>query len=182
MSTLYATVADLRLILDGTDAGTGTAAQLSDAQLTLALQAASNRVSVFAGNVYDSSSPQAVPPDIFHDLTLDLAAFWANVTYLKHKAMGSDDPIRLRYNDAQAVLNDVRDGKLRLDVVTPGGVGQETGHVVNPLPPIFTGDDSNTAVNPMTGSLQADVPSDMWRPGWADIAEQFGGGSAWYQG
>ena len=182
MTTLYATVADLRLIMDGTDSGTGTAAQLSDQQLTLALTAASNRVSVFAGNVYDGSSPQATPPDIFHDLTLDLAAFWATVTYRKSKALSADDPVMLRYKDAQALLNAVRDGKLRLDVVTPGGVGQETGHVVNNLPPIFTGDDSNTTINPMTGALQADVPADMWRPGWADIAEQAGGGSAWYQG
>ena len=75
MTTLYASLSDLRLTMDGTDSGTGTAAQLTDAQLTLALTAASNRVSVYAGNVYDSSSPQAVPPDIFHDLTLDLAAF-----------------------------------------------------------------------------------------------------------
>ena len=181
MTTLYATVDDLRLILDGTDAGTGTAAQLTDAQLTLALRAASNRVSVFAGNVYDSSSPQAVPPDIFHDLTLDLAAFWATVTYRKSKAMAADDPVMLRYKDASAMLIAVRDGKLRLDVGTPGSVGQETGHVVNNLPPIFTSNDSNTTLNPMTGALEADVPGDMWRPGWADLAEGFGG-SAWYQG
>lgn len=168
--------------MDGTDSGTGTASQLTDAQLTLALRAASNRVSVFAGNVYDGSTPQATPPDIFHDLTLDLAAFWATVTYLKGKALGQDHPVLLRYKDAVALLNAVRDGKLRLDVVAPGGVGQETGHVVNNIPPIFNGDDSNVTVNPLTGGLQADVPSDMWRPGWSDIAEQMGGGGAWYQG
>lgn len=182
MTTLYASLSDLRLIMDGTDSGSGTAASLTDAQLTLALQAASNRVSVYAGNVYDSSTPQATPPDIFHDLTLDLAAFWATVTYRKGKAIAADDPVMLRYKDASALLLAVRDGKVRLDVVAPGGVGGETGHVVNNLPPIFTGDDSNTTVNPMTGALQADVPSDMWRPGWADIAEQMGGGGAWYQG
>lgn len=181
MSTLYADIADLRLVMDGTDAGTGTAAQLTDAQLTLALTAASNRVSVYAGNVFDSSTPQATPPDIFHDLTLDLAAFWATTTYLKNKALPADHPVRQKYNDAQTMLNSVRDGKLRLDVVAPGGVGQETGHVRNPLPPIFTGDDSNTTINPMTGVLQADVPSDMWRPGFADLAEQYGEGSTWYQ-
>lgn len=181
MSTLYATLADLRLTMDGTDSGTGTAAQLTDAQLTLALTAASNRVSVYAGNVYDSSSPQAVPPDIFHDLTLDLAAFWATVTYRKSKALAPDDPVRLRYNDAQQILNNVRDGKLRLDVQIPGDVGQEVGVVINNIPNVFTGDDSNTTINPLTGSLQADVPSDMWRPGYADIAEQFGEGSAWYE-
>jgi hypothetical protein len=182
MTTLYATIADLKAIMDGTDSGTGMAAQLTDQQLTLALQAASNRVSIYAGNVFDSSTPQAVPPDIFHDLTLDLAAFWATVTYLKNKAMPVDHPVMLRYKDAQAILLAVRDGNLRLDVQVPGSVGEETGVVINNIPNIFNGDDSNTTINPMTGGLQADVPSDMWRPGYADIAEQMGGGSAWFQG
>ena len=181
MTTLYASIADLKLTMDGTDSGSGTAAQLSDAQLTLALQAASNRVSVYAGNVFDGSTPQATPPDIFHDLTLDLATFWATVTYRKSKALAPDDPVRLRYNDAQAILNAVRYGKLRLDVVAPGGVGEETGIIINNIPRIFTGEDSNTTLNPMTGSLQADVPSDMWRPGYADMSDQFGAGSAWYE-
>lgn len=182
MATLYASLGDLRATMDGTDSGTGTAAQLTDAQLTLALQAASNRVSMYAGNVFDSSTPEAVPPDIFHDLTLDLAAFWATVTYMKNKAIEPTNPVFLKYKDAQQILNDVRDGKLRLDVQVPGSVGEETGVVINNIPNIFTGDDSNTTINPMTGSLQADVPSDMWRPGYADIAEQMGEGSAWYQG
>jgi hypothetical protein len=179
MTTLYATLADLRLTMDGTDAGSGTAAQLTDAQLNLALQAASNRVSVYAGNIFDGSSQQATPPDIFHDLTLDLAAFWATVTYRKSKAIAPDDPVRLRYNDAQGILNAVRDGKLRLDIRAPGGPGEEIGVVINNIPNVFNGDDSNTVYNPMTGFLEADVPSDMWRPGYTDMAEQFGEGSAW---
>jgi len=112
MTTLYASVSDLRLIMGSTDSGTGTASQLTDPQLTLALQAASNRISVFAGNVYDSSSPQAVPPDIFHDLALDLAAFFAATTYMKNKALPADHPVRQRYVDATNILNAVRDGKL----------------------------------------------------------------------
>ena len=78
--TLYASVADLRNVMDATDSGTGTAAQLTDTQLTLALYAGSNRVSVYAGNLYDSSVPEAVPPGILHDLTLDVACFWATKT------------------------------------------------------------------------------------------------------
>ena len=75
--TLYASLADLRNVMAGTDSGTGTADQLTDEQLTLALYAASNRVSVYAGNVFDSSVPEAMPPAILHDLALDLACFWA---------------------------------------------------------------------------------------------------------
>ena len=85
--TLYATVADLQAVMASTDSGTGTAAQLTETQLTLALYAASNRVSVYAGNMFDSSSAEATPPAILHDLTLDLACFWATKTYLKYKAI-----------------------------------------------------------------------------------------------
>ena len=59
--TLYASTADLRSVLAGTDGGTGTAGQLDEQQLSLALYAASNRVSVYAGNVYDSSGRRRDP-------------------------------------------------------------------------------------------------------------------------
>ena len=96
--TLYATVADLRNVMSGTDSGTGTAAALTDAQLELALYAASNRVSVYAGNTYDSSVPEATPPAILHDLALDLGAFWAFKTYLKHKEMPPQHPVFIAYH------------------------------------------------------------------------------------
>jgi phage gp36-like protein len=177
---LYASVADLKSVLQGTDNGTGTAAQLTDAQLTLALQAASNRISVYAGNVYDSSSPQAVPPDIFHDLALDLAAFWATKTYMKNKVIATDHPVFIAYANAQTILNNVRDGKLRLDVqVVGGGPGSETGLVLNRIPPIFNGDDSNTRVG-QSGFLESDVPLG---PNWAPRGLDWGGsGGPIYQG
>lgn len=172
---LYASVSDLRLVLDGTDAGTGTAAQLSDAQLTLALTAASTRVSTYTGNVWDSSTPQAVPPDLLHDLTLDLAAWWATRYYSKHKDMDASHPVMLGYTEAVKVLEDIRDGKIRPDVQAPGSVGQETGHVNNPLPSIFTFQDSNTYWDPGSGTIEADTPPDQWNPsllaGWMSGVE-----------
>ena len=54
-SPLYASLTDLRTVLGSTDSA-GTAAQLSDAQLTLALTAASTRVSTYTGTVWDSST------------------------------------------------------------------------------------------------------------------------------
>lgn len=180
--TLYATLADLKNVLSGTDSGTGTAAALSDAQLTLALYAASNRVSVYSGSVWDSSTPQAVPPAILHDLTLDLAAFFATRTYLKNKVIPNDSPVYLAYQNAQQMLNDVRDGKLRLDPQVVGaGEGQETGLIINRIPPIFNGDDSNTHVG-RDGFLESDVPlGPNWAPrgdGWLDEAA----GGPVYQG
>jgi hypothetical protein len=156
--TLYATVADLRNVMSGTDSGTGTAAQLTDAQLELALYAASNRVSVFAGNSYDSSSPAANPPAILHDLTLDLACFWAAKTYMKFKVIEPTSPTFIAYTNAMNLLQDVRAGKLLLDPAPAPGIGSEVGVIINRVPAIFTGRDSNTRLDPATGTLEADSP------------------------
>jgi hypothetical protein len=161
-TVLYATVADLTLALQGTDQGTGTPAELSAPQLTLALQTASNRVSVYFGTVMDSSNPQAIPPDIFHDLTLDLGIFFAWRTYLKGKAMPNDHPAYLAYQNAMTMLEAARKGELRLDPANAGGVNQEVGLVINRIPPVFTGDDSNTRISPYTGHLESDSP--FWTP------------------
>jgi phage gp36-like protein len=152
---IYATIADLRLVLDGTDAGTGTAAQLSDEQLTLALQAASDRVTVYAGEVYDPAA--ATFPGIIHDLTLDLAAWWATTYYLKQKEMPPTSPVQLRYTEAKGVLEAIRKGEIALDF--SGGTAPVGGTVINRIPAIFTGEDSNTRV--VAGQLQADTPPDM---------------------
>lgn len=180
MATLYASVGDLRATLAGTDSGTGTAAALTDPQLTLALTAASNRISVFAGAVFDSSTPAAVPPDIFHDLALDLAAFIATTTYMKSKVIGPTHPVWLRYTEAQKLLDDVRDGKLRLDIYAAGETGAETAaRVINRVPPIFSGDNSNTRLDPVTGFLEPDTPYNQYsaRSWWGDL-----GGGPVYQG
>ena len=177
--TLYASVADLRAVMSGTDSGTGTAAQLTDAQLTLALYAASNRVSVYAGNIYDSSVPDAVPPGILHDITLDLACFWAYKSYLKSKEITPQNPVYIAYRDAMGILQDVRAGKVLLDPVAAPGIGSETGTVINRIPAIFTGNDSNTRLNPRTGVLEADVPLGQWAPRGTDWD---GAGGSLYQG
>jgi hypothetical protein len=176
-TVLYATVADLKSDLQGTDGGTGTPAELQDPQLTLALQAASNRVSVYFGTVMDSSNPQAVPPDIFHDLTLDLAIFFSWRTYLKGKVMPNDHPAYLAYQNAMNMLEAARKGELRLDPAAGGGVNQETGLVLNRIPTIFTGNDSNTRVG-LAGVLEPDVPVGQWAPRMDDV----NGGGAVYQG
>jgi phage gp36-like protein len=174
---LYATVAELQAVLGGTDSGTGTAAQLTTAQLTLALQAGTNRVSAYAGNTFDSSVPQAVPPPLLHDLTLDLAAFWATKTYLKHKEITAQHPVYIAYKDAMSLLEQVRDGKVRVDPVVVGGIGEEVGVVINRIPNIFTDEDSNVALSP-EGFLEASTPNFMWAP-QNDLAL---GNSAEYQG
>ena len=177
--TLYASIEDLQNVMAGTDSGTGTAAQLTDAQLTLALYAASNRVSVYAGNSYDGSSPAAQPPAILHDLTLDLAAFWAWKTYMKSKAMEPTHPVYLAYLNAIGILQDVRAGKILLDPApAPGIAANESGTVINTIPRVFTGANSNTRFNPVTGTIEPDVPLGEWAPmgmGWGTGGPEYQG-------
>jgi phage gp36-like protein len=172
VTVLYATLADLREVLSSSDSGVGTPAQLSDLQLTQALTTASTRISVYAGSVYDSSTPQAVPPDIFHDLCLDLASFWAWKNYLKAKVIPATHPAFIAYQNATQMLNDVRDGKIRLDIAVAGaGVGGEMAHVINRIPPIFKGEDSNTRIG-NDGYLEADTPVNMFSPHGLDWSGQ----------
>jgi phage gp36-like protein len=179
---LYATVDDLRDSLSSTDSGIGTPAQLSDDQLTLALHSASNRVSVYAGEAFDPTGVNADPPPvILHDLTLDLAAFWAWKNYLKGKIIPADHPAFIAYQNATTMLNDVRDGKIALGVGWAGGEpgpGQESALVINRIPPIFTGKDSNTRVG-LDGVLEDDVPIGQWTPRGGDW---LGAGGPVYQG
>lgn len=178
MVTLYADVDDLRTVLSGTDEGVGTPAELNDSQLTLALTAASTRVSVAFGSIMDSSVPQAVPPDIFASLTLDLAVFFSWRTYLKGKAMPNDHPAYLAYQDAGKLLTEARNGTLRLDPAAAGGINTETGLVINRIPRVFTGADSNTRVDPLSGVLTADTPLGQWTPRGTNLAD----GGPVYQG
>ena len=161
--TLYADVSDLRLVLDSTDAGTGTAAQLSDEQLTLALTAASDRVELYTGYSWDTT---ADAPSIVHDLTLDLGAWWATTYYSKQKEMGPNHPVVLRYTEAVKVLEEIRSGKITLSAVEvqPGTditAGEPAGLVINRIPAIFTGEDSNTEI--IGDQLVVSTPPDMWR-------------------
>jgi phage gp36-like protein len=162
---LYASVSDLRQVLNSTDAGTGTASQLTDYQLTLALQSASDRISVYTGAIFDSSTPQAIPPGMFGDLALDIAAFLATARYMKMKAMGADHPVRVAYAEAQKMLDAVRDGKIRLDVGNPSAGDDIQPLVINRVPLIFSGKDSNTRLDAASGYLEPDTPTGSYTAG-----------------
>jgi len=173
---LYASISQLKLVLDSTDAGQGTAAQLSDEQLTLALEAASERVELFVGMSW-SDPTQA--PGFLTGITLDLAAWWATTYYLKQKDMPATNPVVLRYTEAVKVLESIRKGELNIaieDVSTAGGTGTAVAgaRVINRLPAIFTDADTDTYVQ--AGQLMTDT-----RP---DSGPRRGLGGVWleYQG
>src|SRR5215469_14532867 len=160
---LYASTDALKLVLDSTDAGTGTAAQLSDEQLIMAITAATDRVSLYANTEFTDPVPSLIT-----SLTLDLASWWATTYYLKQKDMGANHPVMLRYAEAMKVLDAARKGEVNL--LGPGadgaadGTGSTAARVINRIPNIFTGEDSNTTV--VDGVLTADIPPEIGpRPG-----------------
>jgi len=71
-----------------------------------------------------------------------------------------------------AILQDVRAGKILLDPVTAPGIGSETGIIINRVPSIFTGRDSNTRIDPLTGGLEADSP--FWTPRTGGLVDSGG--------
>jgi len=173
---LYASTDALKLVLDSTDAGTGTAAQLSNDQLTMAIIAATDRVSLYANTEFTDPVPSLIT-----SLTLDLAAWWATTYYLKQKEMPATNPVMLRYTEAVKVLEAARKGEVNL--TGPGAddaadSGTATGgHVINRIPTIFTGQDSNTKI--VDGVLVPDHPADLGsvRPGVLPTAYDYMG--AW---
>lgn len=156
---LYASTDALKLVLDSTDAGTGTAAQLSGEQLELALTAATDRVSLYANTEFTDPVPSLIT-----SLTLDLAAWWATTYYLKQKDMGPNNPVVLRYTEAMKVLEAARKGEVNLlgpgadDVADTSGTAAPSGLVINRIPAIFTHTDSDTEV--IDGVLAADTRPD----------------------
>ena len=175
---MYSSISDLKLVLDSTDAGTGTAAQLSDEQLTLALTAATDRVTMYAGLYYDDP---ATTPTMITSITLDLAAWWATTYYLKAKDMGPNHPVVLRYTEATKVLEAIRKGEVDVNVpaasASGGGSGGESGgKVINRIPAVFTGYDSNTRV--LDGVLTADTPPSV-RGGPRPGVKPYSGADGW---
>ena len=155
---LYSDVDTLRLVLDSTDAGTGTASQLDDAQLTQALTYGTDRVSTYAGTIYNPAvttpGQAGYMPGIVADLTVDIAAWYATTIYLKHKSLPADSPVQVRYNEAKAILESVRKGEISLNVATEAAA---SARIINRIPGIFTDADTDTVFDPATGFLQTDT-------------------------
>jgi hypothetical protein len=83
--------------------------------------------------------------------------------------MGSAHPVVRRYDAAMKLLDDVRAGKVRLEVpdAPPGGGGAGGGagsggsKVINRIPDVFVGADSDTLV--YSSQLYADTRPDQGR-------------------
>ena len=168
MAVMYCLPSDIRANVAGTDAGTGTCAQLSDDQLNAAITQASAKVSAYAGTSYviDAADPVVVVPDLVRTCAIQLATFYATLTYRKGKDLSQFDPVLLSYNDAISTLKDIAAGRIDVDPGSPGDPVDRPGHVVNTLPKVFRMADSGTERDGQGGIMAAGAPGTRLADGW----------------
>ena len=168
MPVYYCTPADIRDNVAGTDSGSGTCAALTDEQLTEAIGRASSKVSAYAGTTFepDASTSAVTVPDLVSTITVQLATFYATLTYRKGKDLSAFDPVYLGYLDATQMLKDIATGMIQVGPPDPGAAPSSPGHVVQTIPSIFTYQDSGTVPTGRGGIAAAGAPGTSLRDGW----------------
>lgn len=168
MPVSYCAPSDIRSAVAGTDDGTGTCAMLTDQQIAAAIAQASSKVSAYAGTAWyvDAADPVVVIPDLVFSLTVQLATFYATLTYRKSKDLAAFDPIYLSYLDATATLKDIAAGLIEVEPVPPADPVTDTGHVVNTVPATFRYEDSGVVPDGRGGIMPAGAPGSSLRDGW----------------
>lgn len=168
MAAMYCVPADIRANVAGTDAGTGTCAQLSDDQLNGAIAQASAKVSAYVGTSYvvDAADPVIVVPDLVKTCAIQLATFYGTLIYRKGKDLSAMDPVYLGYQDAIGTLKDIAGGKIEVAPTAPADPTDKPGYVRNTIPSIFTFEDSGTVPNRRGGIEAAGAPGARFGEGW----------------
>src|SRR5881396_3781198 len=122
---MYATAGTVRAVLArDTTAPIGTAAELSDADITAAITSAQAQVDGRLAVRYSVPFTDPVP-QLVADITRDIAAYLSDLTYRQGKDYESQmDPVVLRYQQALSLLGQIAGGQIDLPV-SPGTA--ETG-------------------------------------------------------
>lgn len=168
MAAMYCLPSDIRANVAGTDAGTGTCAALEDYQLNAAIQQASAKVSAYVGTSYvvDAANPVIVVPDLVRTCAIQLATFYATLTYRKGKDLSPMDPIYLGYLDAIGTLKDIAAGRIEVAPTAPADPVDRPGYTRNTIPRIFTYEDSGTVPDGRGGIMPAGAPGSRLADGW----------------
>lgn len=137
----YSTAAKVRQALvpssDGTQTnGTGTAADLTDAQLDDAIGEADSTIDAYIGGYYavpvaEVSSAVPHPIDFW---SRNLAAYFATLAWRGSMDFTDTDPVARRYKETMDALTAVMNGKLRLQLPenVSGNSAIEPGKAHNP--------------------------------------------------
>jgi phage gp36-like protein len=106
----YATPGDVRKALaPEDDTSGGTAASLSDSQLTNAIAEATNEIDARV-----QGAPFTTIPPVISSIARDIAAYFATLAYRKGNLLPPEHPVALRYAHAQALLTSAARGELDL--------------------------------------------------------------------
>lgn len=149
---MYATAADVRLVVARDPFRGQSAANLQDDQINQQIANAQAEVDGRLRRRY--TVPFLAPiPALVTAVTVDIAAYLVALTYYQETELLADDPLMQRYNRAIQLLKDVTCGDIDLDA----GDGA--------LPGPDTGGGMGKPVNSYTGSLFG--PCDFGLgPGW----------------
>ena len=169
MTAMYCLPSDIRSNVAGTDDGTGTCAQLTDDQLSLAIAQAGAKVSAYVGSDFevDAANPVIVVPNLVFSITVQLATFYATLVYRKGKDLSAFDPVMLGYNDGIATLKDIVTGLIEVAPTAPADPVYAPGHVVNTVPKSFRYEDSGVVPDGRGGIMPEGAPgSSLLHDGW----------------
>jgi phage gp36-like protein len=179
----YAAVADVRAVLAKDQFHPeSTAASLSDDQISEAIQDASDQVDAAIGFTYPTPFTLTPYPRLVVQVTRDIAAYLADLTYRGTVDYATGDPVVARYTRAQQVLKDLQSGAARLVDWPPVGdptltdlPSTEAGSIVGPAGGYNAS--SVTAPDLVNGLItNADPRIGYPRPYWNDGS---GWGASW---
>jgi phage gp36-like protein len=113
-SSGYTTPNGVRLILAAEgNTDPSTAASLSDEELQEAIDEGAVEINARLGSRYSVPFAGAVP-SLIEKMNRDIAAFMANLVFRRGNPVDVDDPVRLRYNRARDLLNQLAKGEVEL--------------------------------------------------------------------
>lgn len=107
----YAAPSDIRFAVAPDGSFTGTCGELDDEQLQVHIQRAQSLVDGYTGTpFYDSNVPFLIK-----QLVVQLATFYATLSYRKGKALETMHPVYLGYQDAQRTLTGIKNGTIEFE-------------------------------------------------------------------
>ena len=143
--TAYCTVQDVITAVTSFNFG-GTPGDINSDIVQAAVDQATAKVSAWTGLNWaiDQQGNTLVVPDIIQSITINVATYYATLSYRKNKPLEANDPVLLRYNDALADLKAIQEGLITPNPVANGAPIYASGRVYNTQFRTFTLQDSGT--------------------------------------
>lgn len=141
----YCTVEDTVAAVTSFNPG-GTFGDIATDIVQAAVYQASAKVSSWTHQDWgtDNTGASIPVPDIIQSITINIATYYATLSYRKNRPMDINDPVLLRYNDAIADLKAIQEGMIDPNPEPVNAPISSPGRVINTNPRTFTPHDSGT--------------------------------------